>query len=757
MAPEQARGDLLNLDRRADVYSLGATMYFLLCGAAPFQGGELDVILQVLNDEPKAPRTRAPAIPEDLDTVAMRCLEKDPNRRYESARALGEDLQRFLDGEPILARKPSWKYRIEKWVRKNRGLTILGAASSAVVLVLGAYGVRTTIKARKQQQYASYFGLEAERAESAIRMASLLPIHDPAPERAMVAKKMESLRALMHRKGSWSEAPGRFALGRGYLALGETEAARKELEAAWKGGFDGPEVSQALGLALAELYQKGVTDAMEDSDLKSRQARLAELNRALLWPAQQQLRRARSLENDRTLYAEALLDLVEGREPDAMEKAERVGAQGPWHVEAPLLVAQVQLIRSFRAYERNHYADSRWSLDQARKAIQGALAMAPSSPQAMDALVRAERQDLNLRYDQAQLRPEDLRAMQGTLDRSALLGSSWAPLLNERASLLMRRAAIGGDLNMDVLPDFDEAIRLLETSRALGEDPETLGLLGKAWALKAEHLMDIRKDPAQACLEAIAAFHRLEALQPMSFRNLYYLADAQLSLGRYQLDRGDSGALPSLRQAAATMDRVLSTQGSPTYLRFGAWIGSFLGEAILISGGDPRPKWKRAAELNRLVLLSDFTDDGLLRNQLDLLLDLIAYDRSRGGRPGPDSLAGLDEAALDRVTVPGVAVVFRERLDVLRRMTGAGLVPSRPIETRKILSEYKAFHDLTRMQADLEQLRGLPPGSATAPSLLREIKSLGTPRQPETIGWRLRTRVDEAQALVARRAASQGF
>src|SRR5262249_52853951 len=120
MAPEQVLGATRALDRRSDVYSLGASFYEVLVGKVPFDGGSaVGVLAQVLKDEPTAPRSINPALPVDLETIVMKAMEKSPARRYDSARAFGEDLQRYLDGDTIRARPPSLSYRLGKYARKH--------------------------------------------------------------------------------------------------------------------------------------------------------------------------------------------------------------------------------------------------------------------------------------------------------------------------------------------------------------------------------------------------------------------------------------------------------------------------------------------------------------------------------------------------------------------------------------------------------------------------------------------------------------
>jgi hypothetical protein len=105
MAPEQAAGRK-DIGPAVDVYALGAILYECLTGRPPFQAATpLDTIIQVLADDPTPPRQLAPSIPPDLEAVCLKCLDKDPRRRYPGAAALAEDLARFLDGEPVIARQ----------------------------------------------------------------------------------------------------------------------------------------------------------------------------------------------------------------------------------------------------------------------------------------------------------------------------------------------------------------------------------------------------------------------------------------------------------------------------------------------------------------------------------------------------------------------------------------------------------------------------------------------------------------------------
>jgi serine/threonine protein kinase/WD40 repeat protein len=137
MPPEQAAGKSKNIGPPADVYSLGAILYQMLTGRPPFHGeSTVEVLLQVVQEEPIPPRRLRPALPIDLETICLACLEKDPTRRYHSALELAEDLRRFQAHEPILRRPVGPVGRLARWSRRNPALAISGGSAAALLLAV---------------------------------------------------------------------------------------------------------------------------------------------------------------------------------------------------------------------------------------------------------------------------------------------------------------------------------------------------------------------------------------------------------------------------------------------------------------------------------------------------------------------------------------------------------------------------------------------------------------------------------------------
>jgi TolB-like protein/tRNA A-37 threonylcarbamoyl transferase component Bud32/Tfp pilus assembly protein PilF len=138
MAPEQAKGENEAVSSATDVYGLGAVLYQLLTGQPPFAGGTTyETIKLLLDTEPRQPRLLNPKIDRDLSTICLKCLEKDPQRRYSSALALAEDLERWLKHEPIQGRHTGIFARGKKWVRRNPTSALLAASLLALAAVVG--------------------------------------------------------------------------------------------------------------------------------------------------------------------------------------------------------------------------------------------------------------------------------------------------------------------------------------------------------------------------------------------------------------------------------------------------------------------------------------------------------------------------------------------------------------------------------------------------------------------------------------------
>jgi tetratricopeptide (TPR) repeat protein/tRNA A-37 threonylcarbamoyl transferase component Bud32 len=272
MAPEQARGKVKEIGPPADVYALGAILYDLLTGGPPFRGETvMDTLQQVISADPLPPARLHPKLPSDLETICLKCLEKDARRRYPSAGGLAADLRRFLDDKPIEARAtPAWE-RAWKWTRRHpAGASLIAAGILFILFLIGGEGYVARLEAqradeaerlRKQAENSA----EVARSERAVaeeqrriaeahfheaqdavdtltqlghRRLALLPRAEPV-RREILRKALEFHRRFLETAGTTPSL--QHELGLAHLRLGEIQEMlgdRPEAEKAYHAALD---------------------------------------------------------------------------------------------------------------------------------------------------------------------------------------------------------------------------------------------------------------------------------------------------------------------------------------------------------------------------------------------------------------------------------------------------------------------------------------------------------------------------------------
>jgi serine/threonine-protein kinase len=642
MAPEQARGDVRHVDRRSDVYGMGVTMFELLSGQLPFDAAtSTEMMWKVLHEEPRRMRAVDATIPVDLETIAHKCIEKDPARRYQSAQALADDLQAWLDGNPIAARSASLYYRLGKRARKHRAAVALAAIALVAAVALPVHELRSRRRAQEQATWAEAFGGEAERNDAIARYTSLLPLHDPSPQLALIADDLRRLDERLQVLGQVAEGPGRYALGRGYLALDRPDDAKRELERAWNAGFHTPEVSYALGLTESELYRRGLLELERVDDTSRRDQLRAGLQRRHRDVALAQLKAATGLSWAVPSFVEALIARHEQRWADALDKARLAEAQVPWLHEAFTLEGDVHVDRARAEWDR---ADGEPALDelaQAGVAYARALGIARSA-------IAALRGDCHCHAETALLLQERQRSPRYTVDATIAAcdrllvaqpadGQGYSEKARAVASLAIYEDQHGIASNSD----WQEVSRIgklaltATTNKAL-----VLATLAYVERLHGRSLIEHGQDPRPILKQAIAHAEALLTLEPRSFEALENLAIARMGIGQWEGDHGVNAqesfaAAITAGERARTLgsnDAAAEEDLGMTYFYRGSWLYE--------TGGDP------ANDLRQAIAHLERSNRKRYTVQLNLCAsagELADYYVNNGGQP----IEILDRASLE--------------------------------------------------------------------------------------------------------------
>ncbi len=360
MSPEQARGEGAKVDRRSDVYSLGVTLYELLTGSVPFEGegANPEILGRIIEEEPAPLRQKQKSIPADLETIVLKCLSKEAERRYQSAKAVADDLTRFLKGEPIQARPATLTYRLAKKARKHKATVAAGVVALVAILIFSGIWIRERVTSRRQAALMQRFSEEANQLEATIRFAHLLPLHDITPESRVLRSRMKRIEEEMNRIGKLAYGPGHYALGRCYAALGNNEEGRKHLEEARKHSlYEIPELPSALGLVLASLYQEELQKAETIINQVQREMRKAEIDKQYREPALRLIREGSSGSPASELVG-ATMAFLEKRYEEAVQKAENAIRQSPWLYEARKMQGDAYIALGRKIVDEGKYTEA---------------------------------------------------------------------------------------------------------------------------------------------------------------------------------------------------------------------------------------------------------------------------------------------------------------------------------------------------------------------------------------------------------------
>jgi tetratricopeptide (TPR) repeat protein len=604
MSPEQARGSR-NIDRRADVYSLGATLYELLTGEPPFTGETpVKIVLAVLHDEPVPLRARLPSVPADLDTIVGKCLSKEAERRYDSAKALADDLDRYLRGEPILGRREGLLQRARRLAKKHRALVLTATLALAAVLFAGGSAVRErVVAARRAAQAEAQSAVERDLGQDVkeivwfLRTAHLLPLHDITRERAIVKERMQRIEARAPESGP-VVALVDYALGRAHLALNEDEAAHERLARAAQAGLDTPELHYALGLALGRRYEQAISVARRGGDPKWVERKTRELEAQYLAPALASMERSRAVQLEAPSYLDGLIAFYRKDYDAALRHAERAEAEAPWLYEATKLQADVHLSRGIERKDRGELEAGASDLGAAERLFDAAANIGRSDAALYEGSAEARSRHMELDGNRG-VSPEP--ALARTLERCA----SAAEARPDRATP-HTIAAYAHDFvakfhwrrGQDPRPALTLAHAAAERARQVDKSDfaahERLGTTSLSIAL---YEIDHGLDPRPSMQDGLRSTQRAVQLEPLHPWSQVLLGHVHTLMARYAMRVGEDPTADFVAALAAFQRAAQIDRGYVLAHVNALWVYSFWAQWLVGRGVDPTPTVAPAAAI----------------------------------------------------------------------------------------------------------------------------------------------------------------
>ncbi|QKK03774.1 MAG: protein kinase [Pseudomonadota bacterium] len=582
MAPEQALGRRADVDRRADIYSLGCILYHLLAGVPPLAGTDRsDMLARLLNDDVPPPRNRDRQVPKALERICMQCLERAPERRYASAAALGHDLERWLAGESVKARATGLVWQLGRTVRRNPVVSALAGVALLIALTMAGWAGYEQRRLELRAAQAQRTGEALKDMEWRLRAAFMTPQADITWHKQALRERIDVLLAqFSDGDDEIGRAQRDYVLGRSWLMLDRPELAQTYLvqEPVWQRM---PGSRFWAGYSLALVYRDALhgLGSIRDDDERAQKQRALDVE--LRQPALSLLAGTET-NPDHAVFRDALVAWLSGQPERAVELARQSRVHQPWFYEAVLLEADILLGEHLAALSSAAYDQAAEQMRQVMATIERAVEIAPSAPQVLArGCVAARQAQISMRQ----------------------LGTRASDAIDPDMSLCHRMVAL---------------------------DPEVAGhhlMLAGALSAQWQALAGNQTPPGELADQAVAAARRGLALDPENWRVVAQSAQVMCDLG-YAMRRDARVAVGMIGEALELYRRAMALRpADATVWRQAGTCSRQQAATLKMAGQDPAVALSQAVDTLRRAVEMD-PDHAYSRHNLAYAI------KSQASQPG---------------------------------------------------------------------------------------------------------------------------
>lgn len=377
MSPEQAKGLNQQLDKRTDIFSLGVLLYKLLKKDLPFKAESIsEISYKIIHEEPTLMGQKFSA---DLQAITFKCLEKTKEKRYQSVVKLSDDIDAYLNGDVVSARKITFLGRLSKKIKKNPLISSLFTLILTVMIFSIVYGIYQSITSLKKVQLAEMYTAKSQEIKAKIWRTHMLPVHDPNQEYEEYNQQIEELKNQIETDNAAQSGQANYALGKAYKAMANNSAAHDNFIIARDKGWDSLGLMSGLGETFSYKWQSATLKAKRMKDKTEKQEFLDQAKKDYYDPAMKYLELA-SNGTDDPYKLLAYIAFNEKNYPKAIEYVNKEIKKNPWNYSVLNMATQIHMINFHKLSTENGYETAIPELVKSNEYLEKAIDIGRSFP-----------------------------------------------------------------------------------------------------------------------------------------------------------------------------------------------------------------------------------------------------------------------------------------------------------------------------------------------------------------------------------------